>query len=367
MSGTLALWGLGGVNESGSTYFTVGPNWTQLQVALDTTHPECLAVAGVPVGRQPVRLPRRPNQPAGVVQWRFYAGVCGLGVVAGDECGDVFGVGSSGGDHVPAVECGVGVGSVGVSGGAGRGRAPGQSYQGSIWVRAASGATVSGTLALWGLGGVNESGSTYFTVGPNWTQLQVAFDTTRAHSALQLQVYLSGANQFDFLDAQITRTVKANTSRTGTGTYGFEDFPDAAMAIGEGWPGIGSVSGYCTAPSSSYACPTGADPNMSAALTGSNSKDFWLSFWTIGAPVNGDSWYADGFTAGTNAAEELVGLSGRLPTFEVLDPEGFGGAPTNGTDWDNFITGWAAGLKAISPLMNPGFYTSQSPISRVSN
>ena len=85
--------------------------------------PQCLAVAGVPVGRQPVRLPRRPNQPAGVVQWRFYAGVCGLGVVAGDECGDVFGVGSSGGDHVPAVECGVGVGSVGVSGGAGRGEA----------------------------------------------------------------------------------------------------------------------------------------------------------------------------------------------------------------------------------------------------
>jgi hypothetical protein len=79
----------------------------------------------------------------------------------------------------------------------------GDSYDASVWVKAASGATASGTLVLWGLGGSNENGHSTFTVGSTWTQVDVAFDATSSHSDLRLQVYLHGSNQYDFVDAQL--------------------------------------------------------------------------------------------------------------------------------------------------------------------
>jgi hypothetical protein len=152
-------------------------------------------------------------------------------------------------------------------------------------------------------------------------------------------------------------------TRNSSGVYGSASTPRTAMA--GGWAGIGSVSGFCTQPSSSYACPTGADPLIESSLVQSGGGLFWLSFWTIGAPVNGNSWYTDGYTAGVTAAQELTQLGGPyMPTYEILDPEGFGGAPATGPDWSNFLTGWANGLRAVSGAMHPAFYTSQSPIQQ---
>jgi hypothetical protein len=187
----------------------------------------------------------------------------------------------------------------------------------------------------------------------------VAFNPTSNFSRLQLEVYLGSPGPFDFLDAQIGTTPPPII---GTGPYGFQDLLDASTAVTEGWPGIGSVSGFCTAPSAAYACPTGADANMETALISNDSKDFWLSFWTVGAPVNKASWYNDGFAAGQNAARELV-RSGRLPTFEVLDPEGFGGTPTTTAGWSQFVRGWAAGLTSVSSVMHPGLYADQYLVS----
>lgn len=174
-------------------------------------------------------------------------------------------------------------------------------------------------------------------------------------------------------------------SNTGTGVYGSQ--VTVQSVISNGWAGIGSVSGWCPQPSATYSCPTGSDATIAQSLTQAGGGIFWLSFWTIGAPVapaNGTAdyspsgWYADGFTAGATAAGEIVHLKGSyLPDFEILDPEGWGGAPfkdpnnpsndtctasSTSTCWDSWLNGWAAGLKSVSSAMRPAFYASQSPI-----
>lgn len=175
-------------------------------------------------------------------------------------------------------------------------------------------------------------------------------------------------------------------SNTGAGVYGSN--VTVQSVISNGWAGIGSVSGFCSQPTSAYACPTGSDSTIQQSIAQANGGIFWLSFWTIGAPVNCDfsanGWYADGKTAGTNAAKELIALGGPyLPDYEILDGEGFGGAPNNSpwtaqcpsattncsatsisACWDSWINGWAAGLTSVSARMHPAFYSSQSPIQQ---
>ena len=72
---------------------------------------------------------------------------------------------------------------------------------------------------------------------------------------------------------------------------------------------------------SSVSCPT--------------SNDFWLSIWSVGAPnsaancdISSDSWYCVGYTAGYNAASEMVwaaehdtqGQAGAfLPSYAILE------------------------------------------------
>jgi hypothetical protein len=73
----------------------------------------------------------------------------------------------------------------------------GDSYTFSAWMRSPSGKRISGSLALWGMGGTQENGSTSFTVGPQWTLISVPLDVAQAgHTQLRAQVYMStpGAN-----------------------------------------------------------------------------------------------------------------------------------------------------------------------------
>lgn len=83
---------------------------------------------------------------------------------------------------------------------------PGQSYTFSIWIRSATSTPVSGTVALWGIGGTHESGSTSFTVGPTWTQISAPLDVTQTgHTTLRAQVYESTTGTtYDFDGAAIS-------------------------------------------------------------------------------------------------------------------------------------------------------------------
>ncbi len=359
LPGTLALWGVGATAANGATYFTAGPNWTQINVAFNPTANYRTLLLQVYLrgpgaydfldAQTTPQLLANSDFTEGSSDWRAATGTSMAVISAlGLPVGTTYLQASPGPANQPNIAQAVPVTVT-----------AGQSYHGSIWVKSDSGASLPGTLALWGVGATAANGATYFTAGPNWTQINVAFNPTANYRTLLLQVYLRGPGAYDFLDAQIG---PAPPPVTGTGPYGFQDLQDAATAIGEGWPGIGSVSGFCTAPSSAYACPTGADANMAAALLAHDSKDFWLSFWTVGAPVNRASWYTDGFTAGQNAAREVV-RSSRLPSFEILDPEGFGGAPTSTTAWASFVHGWAAGLTSVSAAMHPGLYADQYLVS----
>ncbi len=154
---------------------------------------------------------------------------------------------------------------------------------------------------------------------------------------------------------------------TGVGVYGSGVQKSAELAITDAWNGLGSVSGICGTYTediqNGYACPTGADASMEEALSAKNTNDFWLSIWTIGQPFNGDTWHTDGYTAGYNAANEIMGLNGSyVPTYIILDYEGFYAPPTTTTHLDNWLNGWAEGIRANSLLVSPAYYASQSLI-----
>ena len=79
----------------------------------------------------------------------------------------------------------------------------GDSFQVSIWVRAASsGATTKGRFVLWGLGGSgNEPVVDSFSVGSTWTELKLNFTQQMAsHPAVRIQVYFDSPNVETYLD-----------------------------------------------------------------------------------------------------------------------------------------------------------------------
>jgi hypothetical protein len=85
---------------------------------------------------------------------------------------------------------------------------PGQSYSFSVWLRAAPGATsVSGSLALWGIGGTEEHASTSFTVGQEWKLITVPLDVRNTgHNTLRAEIYMNTANaNFDADGARLLK------------------------------------------------------------------------------------------------------------------------------------------------------------------
>ena len=79
----------------------------------------------------------------------------------------------------------------------------GDRFTGEVWLRSADPAkTFSGTLALWGLGGATEVGQTAFTVGAEWTKVQVSLPITQPdHTQLKLEMYLTSTDNTLFVDA----------------------------------------------------------------------------------------------------------------------------------------------------------------------
>ena len=180
------------------------------------------------------------------------------------------------------------------------------------------------------------------------------------------------------------------------------------LVLNDNWTGPATASGYCQSltqdNTDNYACPveipnnsldtwcTGTytlDQYAECELTHFNYNDFWLSIWSVGAPnsaancdITSDpwSWYCVGYTAGYNAASEMVwaaehdaqGQAGAyLPSYAILDPEGcatgtcFVTASPSTSEFNAMIKGWGAGIRANSLLISPAYYYSQSNIAGV--
>jgi hypothetical protein len=117
----------------------------------------------------------------------------------------------------------------------------GAKYDASVWVRSPTGAAVSGTFVLWGLGTTYHNGAIPFTVSSTaWQELRVSFSPTlTTHTAFRFQVYFSTPNvNFDIDTASIT-TVGGLSSLTWRGTQ---------LATGGQYYAIASCTGADNAP-----------------------------------------------------------------------------------------------------------------------
>jgi hypothetical protein len=190
-------------------------------------------------------------------------------------------------------------------------------------------------------------------------------------------------------------------------TMGVGVYVDTASGVNDvlndHWTGPGTVSGFCgtyiedvqdgyacaqmVTPSGNVTCPGNGqisytiDQYTECDLAHFNYNDFWLSFWTIGGPTsaaNCDSsshpWYCAGYAAGYNAAGEMLwaaehdtqGQAGAfLPSYAVLDPEGWNMSGFDTSTFQSLIKGWGEGIRSATLLIQPAYYDSQSPISGV--
>jgi len=91
----------------------------------------------------------------------------------------------------------------------------------------------------------------------------------------------------------------------------------------------------------------------------------WLSFWTVSAPVAGDTWSSDGYAAGQYVAAYLDSVSSSVkPAFVILDPEGYPNGepnffPDDSSDWASWIQGWSNGILSVDPSLTPALYVDQ--------
>jgi len=198
VSGTVALWGIGGNSESTGTDFTVGPNWTlvsaplyvkeaghnqlRAEIYLSTTYAS-LDVDGAVLVNAGLDNASFEANAVGWRPWNYAASVnlAEYNNPARSHDGHGFlemNTSAPGG----SVAEDVWVNTVAE-----------QSYSFSVWLRAAPGTnSVSGTLALWGLLGTEEEhGSTNFTVGENWTLVTVPLDPKYSHPGLRAEIYMS--------------------------------------------------------------------------------------------------------------------------------------------------------------------------------
>jgi len=207
ISGTVALWGLGGTQESGSTNFTVNnQEWTLVIAPLDVQnsgHTSLRAeiymnTTGANLDADGARLINaglenasfesssagwRANNLASSVNLKQYRP--GVGYPHDGEGYLEMNTSQPGGSVAQDVKIST---------------QPGQSWSFSVWLRAAPNVTspISGTVALWGLGGTQESGSTNFTVNnQEWTLVTAPLDVQNSgHTSLRAEIYMNtaGAN-----------------------------------------------------------------------------------------------------------------------------------------------------------------------------
>lgn len=73
---------------------------------------------------------------------------------------------------------------------------PGHSVTFTAWVRSADGAPLSGTLALWALGGDQESASIPFVASTEWTPVSITLSPARlGHTSTRAEIYLESTGR----------------------------------------------------------------------------------------------------------------------------------------------------------------------------
>jgi hypothetical protein len=78
----------------------------------------------------------------------------------------------------------------------------GEQANATIWVRSGSTKAFSGKAVLWGLGGAQENAVVPFSVGPNWTKVDVKLPVRKsAHSVIRLDIYMDSTGIDLFTDA----------------------------------------------------------------------------------------------------------------------------------------------------------------------
>jgi hypothetical protein len=200
-SGVLALWALGGNNEVTPTTFTVGRRWSLVSVPLSVNAAGHNALrAQVYLNTTGINLNVDGAQ---LTENHLVNGSWEQGSFTGWASfpdGPLSYVSSRDDPSAPAIAHeGGGYGEVATAVNprsfaqdVGVGPQPGQSYTYSVWVRSSSAARISGTLALWALGGSNENDATPFTAGPTWTQVSAPlYPTQSGHTALRAQLYVA--------------------------------------------------------------------------------------------------------------------------------------------------------------------------------
>ncbi|MFA5788032.1 MAG: peptidoglycan DD-metalloendopeptidase family protein [Actinomycetota bacterium] len=196
--GTLALWGLGGNQESTPTPFIVGHHWTLVSVPLNVANPGHSAMRaqiymGTTADQGTLQVDGAQLVNAGLANASFEQGTLGgwgsLGganMLAYNDASQA----KEGGwyEEMNAPSAGGSVyQDVGIA------PQPGQSYTFSAWMRKRPNdpGTFGGTLALWGLGGAQESTPTPFIVGHHWTLVSVPLNVANpGHSAMRAQIYM---------------------------------------------------------------------------------------------------------------------------------------------------------------------------------
>ncbi len=174
----------------------------------------------------------------------------------------------------------------------------GQSFTGSIWVRADSGTAGPGTLAVWGLGGGGtESRSTNFTATPEWQQVQVPLDTTVAHSSLRLQVYLHSGLEYAFDGAELAAQSVTNAS-----------FERGAAPVG--WSRNESGTNWAVMTSGAHDGAAYLRANLGSAAPGASFYQDAAVTTTAGQSYTGSIWVrSDSGEAGSGTLA-LWGLGG---------------------------------------------------------
>lgn len=148
------------------------------------------------------------------------------------------------------------------------------------------------------------------------------------------------------------------------GVYGsFSAVQTVVNAVDLGWPGVGDVGGLGLQ-STPYAYSTGEDQNVQTAYSQVGDKFWWLSFWTVSWPAEGDTFSNAGYQGGKVAGTTINGtLGGFIPRFVVLDPEGFNTRANTAEEWAEFINGFASGVHAMNGSLAVAFYSDESDYS----
>jgi hypothetical protein len=293
--GALAIWALGGNQELGVVPFTVGNDWTEVTVTLPierTGHHAIrfevylgstdallsLDVASLIKGlgqpSRPTLTLSSPGAEEGRGAWGPIMGSSSLTTsgelpLAGTQVLQASGNGSIGQD-VPAN---------GVAG---------ESYTTGIWVRANTG-TISGALVLWAMGsGGSEAGLTKFTVGTEWTAVQVTTSLSRQATALRPEVYFDSGGSLLYLDeASLSANLAVNPSmESATLAWNSGLTQNAAQRIA-GTAALPAMDGNYLL-SATYSGSIATDVKRRTAEGETYTATLWVRSGTPGATWSGD-------------------------------------------------------------------------------